>query len=906
MKGYVDQVEGNQIIGWCAPAVPGTPAMVCAKIDSIEVAKVSADIERVDVKDAGICEARCGFELIVPLRAFDEQGQEFSVTLERLEDGVIIAESVSVNSRGDKWIWSPADLAVIVKEWHESSAAECAELRRRLLRFDMSNLVAVLMEYGFFGEVEAALATRTDPGNDSESWLTLSDEACTDLQIKRWALECRLKAASARARAALLEAKFLDDELMPVFREALANDMVEPSDWLTLLDLYILCPAADSIDDFIKSATGFFIAKQHENDPVIDACLCYGLMQATVDKDDRDNGLFSMPVQDGLIWPQFQSHEPRKSVQVSLVLFVSDEASPEACHESVLSILNQNAQGLQLLIVGNTNRIAAKTRERMDRCEGVEVCFFPGNSECIDLIRDAADNITGEYVGWFEAGEILGPGAPGSIFPNAAESREESDSAAFVFDTAVFTRERISARSGASHLAELSPDRLTRIEEDWLDHQFLSDGWFLVTPDIFAEGVNLLPALAGPDALQYALCFAIVSRQERVRHCAKTGLYRPIPLQPVEPLHTREIFQQAGQRSLIVKESFTSPGAERHLRTLLGKHFASDEPRITIMSSRLGKIFSPDTAREIREHFSALGYQANFVETINPDQIVPGQLILILVHQYGTEEQLIPMLAKRFPDCPLIGWFWDNHHQALGNVEIAQHFHACIAAHDFCREVLLSQRNVLLPSVPLCVTQWTAAEAKTLFAKHGHGDRSRFLYGGFVRYATAVRRNGFVATLQKHLDTHALNLVEEYNLSAYFALPTEERFAEWCRYRTSLCLPLFRDLSQRFFDALLCGQVPVVTDDIVDMSKVVRDHPGLAKLFEVLKGHDIVGIEDVLEGVHQRSENNLNLSPMELHLYALSHHMLRNRLESIVSSLKTYVDVPLSSTPLHLVDRNHD
>ena len=40
-------------------------------------------------------------------------------------------------------------------------------------------------------------------------------------------------------------------------------------------------------------------------------------------------------------------------------------------------------------------------------------------------------------------------------------------------------------------------------------------------------------------------------------------------------------------------------------------------------------------------------------------------------------------------------------------------------------------------------------------------------------------------------------------------------------HKVSICLPLSGDLSQRLFDALLTGQIPIVPDDIHDLDHII-------------------------------------------------------------------------------------
>ena len=48
-----------------------------------------------------------------------------------------------------------------------------------------------------------------------------------------------------------------------------------------------------------------------------------------------------------------------------------------------------------------------------------------------------------------------------------------------------------------------------------------------------------------------------------------------------------------------------------------------------------------------------------------------------------------------------------------------------------------------------------------------------------------------------------------------------ERFQKWSTYKTHLVLPLGRDIPLRFFDSLLCGQIPIVPFDCPDLNQVI-------------------------------------------------------------------------------------
>ena len=113
--------------------------------------------------------------------------------------------------------------------------------------------------------------------------------------------------------------------------------------------------------------------------------------------------------------------------------------------------------------------------------------------------------------------------------------------------------------------------------------------------------------------------------------------------------------------------------------------------------------------------------------------------------------------------------------------------------------------------VPLCVSQWTDDEGARFFRNHALKNRSDSLYGGFIRYEFAEKRNRLIETLIAD-GSDGIYFLEEDKLTPYFGMSPEDRFADWASRKVSLCLPLDGDLSMRFFDAnrksawrTLCG-----------------------------------------------------------------------------------------------------
>lgn len=181
----------------------------------------------------------------------------------------------------------------------------------------------------------------------------------------------------------------------------------------------------------------------------------------------------------------------------------------------------------------------------------------------------------------------------------------------------------------------------------------------------------------------------------------------------------------------------------------------------------------------------------------------------------------------------MIGWFWDNHHHHRANFAVAEAVDVAIPGHGFCKDYLACRESRLWEPLPLCVTQWSRDDVGDWFESHGVTERSPALYGGFVDYSFEPARRRFLEAMMAALPDHALSLLDESRMRDYFGRPEEERFAEWCAHRTSLVLPLRRDLSQRVFDALLAGQIPLVPVEIEDFDAVIP--PALQQSLPVMR-----------------------------------------------------------------------
>ena len=310
------------------------------------------------------------------------------------------------------------------------------------------------------------------------------------------------------------------------------------------------------------------------------------------------------------------------------------------------------------------------------------------------------------------------------------------------------------------------------------------------------------------------------------------------------------------------------------------------QKRILVISRRADRIFSSQSNTEVQQYFKRKSYHIEFCGDITEIDAFSFDAILLLVHLYD-EKLIIKSLRKQGYSGLIIGWFWDNHHDYYENLKIIDWVDVCIPGHGFAKDLLKSSRSILDEvSVPLCTTQWTVEQAQHWFSIYGEQERSNQLYGGFTRYDFSERRNRLIEQIQQEIPDHRILLFDQANQEVYFGLNLEDRFKQWCGYKVSLCLPLNRDLSQRFFDALLCGQVPIVPSNVMDLDRVFPSDLQTSLPVVRIDDDSVESIRDAYGKALKLFEIGGIEGARKRHQFAIERHMLVHRLQQIISNVE--------------------
>lgn len=595
------------------------------------------------------------------------------------------------------------------------------------------------------------------------------------------------------------------------------------------------------------------------------------------------------PTKDGCTWP----YRPFNLKEVAEKLKSSSQPWPKVTvitpsfnqagyiEETLLSVLNQDYPELEYIVVDGAS--ADGTEEILRRYEDrLSALIVEPDEGQTDALNKGLKLATGEIILWVNSDDML---APGALFMVALTYLEDKADiiAGFCFEHSDrhFQLVNLPAATQATFNVECLGDMFS----------YWFRGHYFYQPEVAFSRRILEKAGGSLDKdLHYVMdyefwlrCAAAGGRLSVIRW--PVGLFRKHEKQKTTAMDEC-VVEQAKVRDRFV---LPQPSFERKLeiKQRLARAFDRLAPEIAVVSTRASKIFSPDTARELRETFANEGLSVTFYDDLKELSSSEPDLIILLVHLYH-ERQALQKLRESGYDGPVVGWFWDNHHHIFENFKAAEDIDICIPGHAFAGNYLRSSRYLMGAGVPLCVTQWSGAEAREFFARHGSAQRSDSLYGGFVRYAFAEKRNRLVEELIS-TGMEGVYFLEEDALEAYFGMSLEERFRIWSSYKVSLCLPLAGDLSQRLFDALLAGQIPLVPRDIYDLDEVIP--PALQQQLPIIRFNDytLAAVKEAYAEALSLFDRDEDAGVLRRNEFALQNHMFAPRIRTIISGMRSFV-----------------
>lgn len=258
--------------------------------------------------------------------------------------------------------------------------------------------------------------------------------------------------------------------------------------------------------------------------------------------------------------------------------------------------------------------------------------------------------------------------------------------------------------------------------------------------------------------------------------------------------------------------------------------------------------------------------------------------VVILTAHGNDLSAFILNIKDRNPNLILATWFWDNHLAYLANYKTAIVSDIFYSSHAYCREYLMNPCSPIGPNLPACTAQWTKNELdfKEVLVST---ERESKLFLNYVDYKFSWRSQ-ILSELRKFMPDAHVQVMSPENRDRYFTLTSIQKYQEWCSYKSTLILPVDRDLSTRVFDALFAGQILIVPTMIEDFDSVIskewQDELGIVRINDLSLSTIQLAARKAFEIFDKRGTNGL-LKRLE---FVSEKHMLKNRVEDILKNIK--------------------
>lgn len=555
----------------------------------------------------------------------------------------------------------------------------------------------------------------------------------------------------------------------------------------------------------------------------------------------------------------------------------------QACYieETILSVLHQGYPNLQYIVVdGNSTDGTREVLERYrDRIDHLIIEPDKGQTEAINKGLRLVD---GELVAWINSDDVYAPGALHVAALRWLENRADLIAGVCVEHV---DRGMLLFNKPAAADSDFNPPQLARIFKYWLK------GFYFYQPELFFSKRILDKVGLLDESLYYTMDYDLWMR------FAKEGASLEVADWPFAFFRKHDAQKTSNLVDCVEEQARVRnrhhpliPGEERahRIRRLLAALKRKDKPLVGVLTRRKTKIFSAAVQAEL-DRFGRAGFEFHLSDDERDPRIARADVVILLAH-VQEDARAISWLRGAMPDRPIVAWFWDNHHHLFENHNSAEAVDVIFPGHAIYSQYLRNDQSFFGGHVPLCVTQWARQDAAGWFAECGNVPRSPDLYGGFVEYPFEPARTGFIHKVMGMLPQHALTVLSEANLKSYFGRSGKDRFAEWCRYQTSLILPLRNDLSQRVFDALLAGLIPLVPEEIKDLDEVVpRELQASLPILRFSMKDPASAVEAQRVAVGRFAEGGAEAARSR-HLYALENHMFASRINRILDLLGADAD----------------
>lgn len=267
-----------------------------------------------------------------------------------------------------------------------------------------------------------------------------------------------------------------------------------------------------------------------------------------------------------------------------------------------------------------------------------------------------------------------------------------------------------------------------------------------------------------------------------------------------------------------------------------------------------------------------------------PEKSDQADIVILTAHGSDLSTRVWNLRKHIKEDAVIAIWLWDNHLTQLNNYRTILAADFVLPSHAYAAGYLFNPFSVIGAHIPACSAQWTRKEIRNILELNPIAARKHKALVNYVDYPFSWRSK-LLHELKDGVDEAEVILMPPDDRSRYFGMTSEQRFFEWLQYKATVILPVDKDLSTRLFDALLGGQIPIVPETIADIDHVIPAHLqrdlGLVRVRDVTVPALKKSISEALETFDRMGEAGVN----QRQEYVLNHHMLPNRINSILDSI---------------------
>ncbi|MFM7526929.1 MAG: glycosyltransferase [Nodosilinea sp.] len=543
----------------------------------------------------------------------------------------------------------------------------------------------------------------------------------------------------------------------------------------------------------------------------------------------------------------------------------------EFIEETILSVLHQDYPALDYVIVdgGSTDQTSV-VLERY--CQQLTAVIVEPDRGQADAINKGFSCTTGELLIWLNSDDML---APGALHMAALTYLRRGCDIVAGICLVHESHQIVAIRQPRVRQSTFTVNCLADVAHRW------SSGEFFFQPEVFFSR-RIWQQVGGKlnESLHYALDHELWLR------FAEQGARLEVIGWPMALFRRHQLQKTANsvaslKELLQVTNSYQAQRLSRERTQEIvektSRFLNSKQRRLLVITER----FADVVGQPISIECCGRDYEFWVYDRLEQVDFVYFDAILLLVELNSKQETLKQIKSSGYSNL-LIVWLWDNQIEHSFNVRFAEQVDLTIPSQGFLAEILNNCYSMVLDSLPRCSSQWSLASIEEWFEQSKGQVRSNALFGCFFDAAWAIRRNRLIEQLKSHQINGNYWLGNAKN---YLKIPPDQRWNQWITYQIAIYLPTTQELSSELFDALLCGLIPIVPEDVLDLDTVID--PALQTELPVIRfsEYSAAGVAAAYREAMARFEADGWAGMQRRHQFVATRHMGLHRLEGVVERL---------------------